>query len=385
MRKAVGAVVVALSLAVLASACATTEATETTDRPAASGDSGSAELLEEARANLEKHSVTPEFEPPGEPFDARAVMQGKTIASIPVNSAIDFTQFYKQAAERIAAEVGFEFRSWPNQGRPSEWAQGMQSALSDGADLIELFAGIDPSMVAPQMAAAADAGVPVVASDTYDLTQESAPGLAAAVDCPCSTAGRLMADWVAVATEGTGNVLVLTSSDVKASAAQEEAIKDQFSRVCPECRVEYMDIPSADWATKILPQVQSALVADPEIDYVLPVFDTMSIWTVQAITQAGRQDRVRIATYNGTPSILKLMGESDLIEMNVGQSNDWMAYVTVDQLMRTLGGLPTNEDATWPLYIWTKDNLAEAGDPPSDSEGYGEEYQAGFRELWGLR
>lgn len=348
--------------------------------PAAAGEAD----LEAAQSRIDEFSQPPTFEPPGEPFDAATAMAGRKIASVPVNSAIDFTQFYREAAERIADEVGFEFTTWQNQGRPSEWGQGIQAAISDDADLIELFAGIDPTQVSPQMVAAEKAGIPVIATDGYDISQETADSLNAAVNCPCSDAARLMADWVAVQTKGSGRVLVLTSSDIKPSAAAEEAMQDEFATVCPGCQVEYIDVPSADWATKILPQVQSELVANPDIDYVLPVYDTMSIWVTQAIIQANRQDSVRIATYNGTPSILQLMGESDLIEMNVGQSNDWMAHVTMDQAMRALAGLDTNSDATWPLYIWTQDNLGEAGVPPTDSQGYGEEYQDGFRELWGL-
>jgi ribose transport system substrate-binding protein len=349
-----------------------------------SGTGGGEADLAAAQAMVDEYSAPPEFEAPGEPFDASAAMAGATIASIPVNSAIDFTQFYAKAGERIAGEVGFDFTTWPNQGNPTEWGQGFQKALSEDADLIELFAGIDPAQIAPQMSQAADAGVPVVAADGYDLTQEVDPALATAVNCPCSQAARIMAAWVTVQTEGDGNFLVLTSSDVKASAASEDAMKDELATLCPDCEADYIDIPSADWATKILPQVQSALVADPDIDYVLPVFDTMSIWAVQGITQAGRQDEVKIATYNGTPSILDMMRDSDIIEMNVGQSNDWMAHVTLDQQMRVVAGLPTNPDATWPLYIWTKDNLDEAGNPATDSQGYGDEYQDGFRTLWGL-
>jgi ribose transport system substrate-binding protein len=349
----------------------------------AGGNAGAADLTS-AQATVEKYSKPPVFEAPGDAFDASGAMAGKTIASIPVNSAIDFTQFYAKAAQRIADEVGFEFTTWPNQGNPTEWGQGFQKALSEDADLVELFAGIDPVQIAPQMSQAGDADLPVVAADTYDLTQESDDSLAAAVNCPCSEAARIMAAWATAKTEGKGKFLVLTSSDVKASSAAEDAMKQELADICPACEADYIDIPSADWATKILPQVQSALVADPDIDYVLPVFDTMSIWAVQGITQAGRSDSVKIATYNGTPSILDMMRDSDIIEMDVGQSNDWMAHVTLDQEMRVLAGLPTDPEATWPLYIWTHDNLDEAGNPASDSKGYGTDYQDGFRELWGL-
>ncbi|SFL79644.1 sugar ABC transporter substrate-binding protein [Geodermatophilus ruber] len=369
--------VAAMALLAVLSACSSGAESQSA-AGAAEGD------LAAAQERIDQFSQVPEFEAPGEPFDAAAAMSGRTIASVPVNAAIDFTQFYRQAAERIADSVGFEYTTWQNQGRPSEWGQGIQAALADDADVIELFAGIDPGQVSPQMVEAERAGIPVVSTDGYDVEQEPDGSLAAAVNCPCSEAARLMADWVTVQTNGAGRALVITSSDIKPSEAAEEAIKDEFAEVCPGCQVEYIDVPSADWATKILPQVQSALVADSEIDYVLPLYDTMSIWASQAIIQAGRSDSVHIATYNGTPSILAMMRESDLIEMNVGQSNDWMAHVTLDQQMRLVAGLPTNPDATWPLYIWTHDNLDQAGDPPTDSQGYGDAYQEGFRTLWGL-
>jgi ribose transport system substrate-binding protein len=348
-----------------------------------SSDPGAAADLTSAQERIDQYSSAPAFEAPGDAFDAGAAMAGATIASIPVNSAIDFTQFYAEAAQRIADAVGFEITSYQNQGVPTEWGQGVTTAIAADVDLIELFAGIDPAQIAPQMIQAEEAGIPVLATDGYDLTQNPDGSVTGSVPCPCSLAGQLMADWVTVQTEGAGTALVLTSSDVYASSAMEEVMREEFSDVCPGCDVRYIDVPSADWATKILPQVQAELVADPEIDYVLPVFDTMSIWATQAITQSGRDD-VRIATYNGTPSILQLMGESDVIEMNVGQSNDWMAHVVLDQAMRQVAGLPLNPKASWPLYIWTKENLAEAGTPPTDSQGYGSEYRSAFLELWGL-
>ncbi|GAA5137002.1 hypothetical protein GCM10023339_76720 [Alloalcanivorax gelatiniphagus] len=365
----------------LASACSAAGCAEASGDGAPGGEAD----LNAAQVRIDELSKPPAFEAPGEPFDAAELLAGKTVASIPVNSAIDFTQYYADAGQRIADKVGFEYSVWPNQGSPTEWGQGFQKALSEDADVIELFAGIDPAQIVPQMSQAADAGVPVVSTDGYDLTQDIDKALAASVNCACSEAARAMADWVTVKTKGEGKFLFLTSSDVKASAAAEAAAKDEFANVCPSCEVEFLDIPSADWATKILPQVQSALVADPEIDYVLPVFDTMSIWAVQGITQAGRQDKVKIVTYNGTPSILDLMRENDIIEMNVGQSNDWMAHVILDQVMRVAAGLDTNPNATWPLYIWTKENLDAAGTPASDSQGYGEEYQSEFAALWGVQ
>ncbi|MEV7005009.1 sugar ABC transporter substrate-binding protein [Streptosporangium sp. NPDC051022] len=374
---------IALSAAALLLAgCA--QKTDSTQADSTQGTAQRPADLTYASAQVERYSATPAFEPPGESFDAKKIMNQKLIYSVPVNGALDFTQMYKGAMERLASQVGFEFKTWQNGGKPTEWGQGIQAAVTAGADVIDLFAGIDPTQVVPQIAQAREKKIPIVASDTYDASQPPASSVDLAVNCPCADAARLMADWVAVKTKGDADVLVLTSSDVKASEAGEKAFKEEFARVCPDCRVTYIDIPSADWAGKIQPQVQSALVANPGLDYVLPIYDTMSIWASQAIKQAGRAGKVKIVTYNGTPSILKMMQEDDVIEMNVGQSNDWMAHVVLDQMMRRAGGLPANPKATWPLYVWTKANVAQAGSPPTDSQGYGDAYRQGFTKLWGL-
>jgi ribose transport system substrate-binding protein len=353
---------------------------------AAPKDAGTAAAadLTHASEQVELYSQAPKFESPGDAFDARQVMGGKLLYSIPVNGGLSFTQMYKAAMERLAAGVGFDFKTWQNSGKPAEWGQGIQAAVSAGADAIDLFAGIDPTQVVPQVTLARSKQIPVVASDTYDRSQTPATSIDLAVNCPCADAARLMVDWVAAKTKGDADVLVLTASDVKASEAGEQAFKDEFAKVCPGCRVKYVDVPTGDWASQVQSQVQSALVADPGMDYVLPVYDTMSIWATQAIKQTGRAGKVKIVTYNGTPSILQMMQEDDVIEMNVGQSNDWMAHIILDQIMRKVGGLPTNAEVSWPLYIWTKDNVAGAGKPPTDSQGYGDEYRRAFTGLWGL-
>ena len=44
--------------------------------------------LEAIRKDIEAYKVLPKFVPPGPPFDAKKVMENKTIISIPVSSAI---------------------------------------------------------------------------------------------------------------------------------------------------------------------------------------------------------------------------------------------------------------------------------------------------------
>ena len=45
----------------------------------------------------------------------------------------------------MAKKVGFKFITWENQGQSSQWVQGMDAAVNQKVDLIDLLAGTDPA------------------------------------------------------------------------------------------------------------------------------------------------------------------------------------------------------------------------------------------------
>jgi ribose transport system substrate-binding protein len=57
----------------------------------------------------------------------------------------------------------------------------------------------------------------------------------------------------------------------------------------------------------------------------------------------------------------------------------------LDSNMRRLCGLTVVNDPKIPFLIFDKSNADTAGTPPVDSQGYGDAYQAGFRQLWKLQ
>ena len=76
--------------------------------------------LAAAKAVVDAHSALPTFVPPGEPFDARKVMAGKKILTIPVSSANPFTKNITLAMIAVAKDIGFQVVEWENQAaRPS--------------------------------------------------------------------------------------------------------------------------------------------------------------------------------------------------------------------------------------------------------------------------
>ena len=91
-------------------------------------------------------------------------------------------------------------------------------------------------------------------------------------------------------------------------------IREEFSKYCQGCKLTYTDVTIADVATKIQPQVQAALTADPGMNYVIALYDSAEVpFVAAAIRAAGRTGRVKVSTFNGTPEILKMVKQGDIV------------------------------------------------------------------------
>jgi ribose transport system substrate-binding protein len=204
----------------------------------------------------------------------------------------------------------------------------------------------------------------------------------ALIDPRYRKAGRLEADWVIKDTNGQANTLVVNSADIVPSNGIVAAIKDEFARYCgSSCKVTVINEPGNAWP-KIQGAVQSALVKDPTINYVIPLYDSMSQWVVPAIQAAGRTGKVHIATYNGTPFVMKMLQTGDVVRMEVGENLDWLGWASMDQIMRVLTGTKPVKDEHTALRVFTKQNIGQAGKPPKEDVGYGAAYRKGYNKLW---
>jgi ribose transport system substrate-binding protein len=342
-----------------------------------------------AAAEIEQHKAIPEFIPPGPRFDAVAEVQGKTIFEIPITSEVPFITAVEEGMRQASEVVGADLVVYPNQGEPSQWAQGIRTAIAQKADAITLFAQ-NPELLGPQIEQAEAAGIPVIVVRTTgedEPCQQAPEGEVYGTACipgPFEQAGRLEADWVIKETDGDANVLVITSSDANSTVSLLEGMRDEFETRCPACKVRYVDVPIPQWADRVQSEVQSALLADPGINYVIPIYDSMSQYVKPAILATGATDRVRIATFNGTPFVLRMLQDEDIVQMDVGENLAWVGWATMDQVFRLIAGEEPVESEHTPLRVFDDGNVDEAGTPPQLDTGYGDAFVAGYKTLWSV-
>jgi ribose transport system substrate-binding protein len=356
-----------------------------------SGKGASAENLAAVDKVIDQYKQEPTFKAPGPAFDASKA-RGKTIFYIPLNSSLPFDTLMANGAKQAAEEAGAKFILYSNQGRPSEWVQGMDSAISRKVDLIALAGSPDPKLLGPQIKAAKAAGIAVINTHLYDVSYvdqalQEQPDLAGIVPANHYMGGSLMADMAIKETKGKVKALFITANEVQPSRGIVAAFQAELKKYCPDsCKATVVNIPIPSWAEKVPTAVQTGLLKDPNINFVVPVYDGMTPLVAAGITQAGKASSVKVVAYNGTASVLQMIQKKNLVVGEIGEPIEWLGWSIVDQALRILSGAEPITNGNTPLRVFDKDNIDETGSPATQTEGYGDpaEFKNGYRALWGL-
>jgi ribose transport system substrate-binding protein len=343
------------------------------------------ELRAELQALIDGYRGEPEFVAPGDPIDIKAALGGKLIYGISVTSANPFTEGIYSSIRKLEPIIGFEFKDWQNQGSLAEHQRGIAQAITDGAAVIDLTGGSDPRLLGPQLAEASAAGLKVMDSHASGLTQGISANVDATVGAPYEICGLLQAAYTALHSEGNAHVLIITSDEITGSPVQTKAIQDGLAKYCPNCEISVANATVAQWATTVPAAVRGAMLADPGLNYILPLYDPETPYIVPVLRQLADPGDVHVVTYAGTPSVLDEIAKGDYVLMDVGESNEHIGLSLIDLAARLLlGEERPSVDRKIPMRIWDSSNVTEGGTPAAYGVGYGDKVRQGFFKLWGL-
>lgn len=374
--------VVAAASAAFLAACSSSASSSSSSAPATSPAPASS-AVSAASADLAKYLGIPQFAVPGAGISV-ASLKGKTIYSIPQSDTIPFLSETESAEQSIATKLGIHWVEYPTSGTTAEWIRGINSAIAAKAGAILLNA-LDPRAILPEIENAKKAGIPVISAQFFDVSQASLvpSALAGFRGDSFTEAATLEADWVIKDTGGKADAVVVENTEQLSTVAMLTAMKAEFAAKCPACKVTYINVPSVDWATRIQPDVAAAIIADPSVNYVIPIYDPMTQFVLPAIIAAGKQSQIHIATFNGTPAVLKMMQTGSAVRMDIGENLSWLASANLDELFRVmLKQAPLTNEKT-ALRVFTNQTVSQTGSPPQYNLGFGTSYSTGYTKLWG--
>jgi ribose transport system substrate-binding protein len=349
---------------------------------AASG--GGSALVSECESTLEKAGEPLKFEVPGPPIKTSS-LKGNSVTFVSLSQAVP--TIAEAANQTVAAgkKVGISVSIWDGKGEVTRMQQGIESAVNKGDDAIILL-GVPTELVQGALAKAAAANIPVI-SELNNEPEEGAPGQGAGENIVATTAPSYVevGSWLAckaiVETEGKANVVIFGAEELQPSAKEVEGIASKLEE-CEGCTFTENSTPTAEWETKLPGLAESTIRSNPEVNYLLPLYDGMGIFVTAGVRQEGAGDNVKVASFNGTPPGLELVQEGEIFTADPGQSSGWLAFGGLDQAMRAmLGEKPANPKV--PLRYFDTENV-QGVNVTEEAELYGTEYEGGFEKLWGI-
>lgn len=304
-------------------------------RPAAN----EASPIAAVKAIVKKYEGPAKYVPAGKKFDALAAAKGKTIGWVSVTTAIPFTQAMLKGANAAAKVLGMKIVVCDGKGQASEWARCYQQFISRHVDLI-VSQSIDPRILKGPISDANKANIPVTTtSSNYSEAKKLWPGTSAEDAQPFRLVSRLMGDYAAADSNGKANVLVITSNEVYVAPGQAQAITGELKKYCPStCKWNVVNVPISDWNTRIPTVVQSEIGRNPNLNYVIPLYDGEVPPAIQGINAANAGSRVKVISFNALPGIMDFMKKRKGLVADVGVDVLQHGWAAIDQAARVLAG-----------------------------------------------
>jgi ribose transport system substrate-binding protein len=338
-RKKAAVVVGAATAGTVALLWATVAAGGGTPNSANGELAGAAAPISQAKAIIAQWEKPAKFVPSGPAFDAKKAANGKTIGWVSVTNDIPFTQQMLKGARAAAKLVGLKIQLCDGKGQASEWARCFQRFISQKVDII-LSQSVDPRILKSSISAANKARIPVMTSSSnFSEAKTTWPGTVAEDSQPFRLVSRLMGDFAVADSNGKVNALIITSNEVYVAPGQVQAIQGEFKKYCPStCKSKVVNVAIADWQTRIPTVVQTEITSNPDLNYVIPLYDGEVPFAIAGVHAKNAQERVKVISFNASPGVMDFLKNKDVLVADVGVWIIQHGWAAIDQAARALAG-----------------------------------------------
>lgn len=374
------AAIAAFGLAGIVAACGSSATPSTSGSNSAGGVSGAT-----AKDLIAKALQPPTWQGPTAPVNVSAA-KGKSVFLINLVEAIPALHRWSSVTKAQLDALGVNTRICDGQGTPEGITSCLQQAMGAKPDVIIALA-LDTDLIKSFITQANAAGIKVITGQTGVPGTTNGSGAVAEVSFDYPAVGRMLADWYAEDSQcKTAPQIITTTSSRQPSAAEVSGMQSEIARLCPSLQlpaVQNVLIP--DWATKLPTLTRSLLDANANLNYLLPLYDGMTIPMLPAIQQLSLSRPIKVASFNATPEVMKAdLATTTPLVADVGGPNDWYGYALADETLRVLAGdaVVTNENV--PLRLFTSANLGTINLSADESTWYGSvDYACNYKKLWG--
>ena len=140
----------------------------------------------------------------------------------------------------------------------------------------------------------------------------------------------------------------------------------------------------AQWTTDLPTLTRSALLRDPNIDYLLPLFAGMVSNVLPALEQSGRAGKVKIGSYGADVSVMAALQQpGSPVKADIASSNYWIANDVMDAMFRVLTHTPVIDNYKFGYRVFNSGNTKGFNFNGGEQESwYGASYFTSFKKVW---
>jgi len=337
MRSRYFAAVAALILAVALAACGSSSSSSSSSSSNSSSGSGSssasASVNPQAAQAVNQARQAPT--PLNIPVLPKAPKKGATIVFVSCTS-VECAQGDKgfAAATHI---IGWNLKIIKSGFSPEQYQAAWSQAIGLNPTAIASLYLAPNTTIQSQLATAKSKHIPVVMGSSPEGVNP-AQGVIGDVAGPAFyvKGGAVMADWVAVDSQGKGDVLFLADPATTSVKSTGQGFAQELARVCPGCKTSSLPVSVNNAGTQIPAQVVSELQKNPNLKYVIAASGQYMLGVPQAIKAAGLS--VKTGNAIGLPATLAAVkaGTQTMVYM---QELSTLAFRIVDLAARAAQGV----------------------------------------------
>jgi ribose transport system substrate-binding protein len=309
-----------------------------------------------AKAQVAKYSKLTVFTAPGGKITRISQLKGSTIYFIPYYLEAPYFAAEASSLQQAAGVAGVKVMVCNAEGSPALVTTCFQQAIAAQAKGI-ITDSIDYSLAPNGYAAAAKAGIPVVAAGISDAVPSSLKGHAVTYGIGTPLAGRLSADAVISASNGKAHALLVVTHYTPLTTQNAGTMASEFKQRCPGCVVStsiYSDVEVA----KVVTEVSTALDQIPAINYLIGQFDDPAGPGIVQGMQVAHRSNVKEVTQGASLAGLQRVASGAQIA-DVSSDPDVNAWNEMDIVFRmaTKSQVPAIGTYTIAQRVFTKSNI----------------------------
>lgn len=299
-------------------------------------------------------------------LDAKKIAKNKTIGIVLDSSSDAYSLYIAAEIKAAAGKAGFKDTIvYETDGTSNSHVSALENVIGDKCAAAVLVGNIDKDAISTSIETVQANGIKVLSiNNAAKGEKEHYVDSTIAVDYAAEA--KALADYAVVQHNGQVNALLIVPSELNYSETMRNAVADELKNYsggyCTELNAE-----TATWNNGLADVIKSSLQKDTNINCVIVLHEGMLKDTVDALEMAQAMSKVTLLSRGGgTEAFTQIQnGNASMVS---AESYEWTAYITVDYLLKLLGGNDNPTSLEIPFMMTSYDNVKKLENSQKNSD-----------------